>query len=233
MSPVESTFEAIATLISLSLFSNIFTYIVAITLYVLGSLGMYTIAKRRQIKYPWMAWVPLLNLWILGSISDQYQYVVKEKVRNSRKWLIGLAIAVIVIAIVMFVMMFVSYFQALVGITGTYELETLTEEQILTLILNAFVPTFIVLGVYFLVAAVLSVLQLVCYYRLFASCNPEHKGLFLVLGIFLNFLLPIFTFACRNQDLGMPPRNDQPAAYIPQPQPTAEPWNQPQQPNNL
>ena len=41
--------------------------------YVLQSLGLYTIAERRGIRNPWLAWVPVANMWVLGSISDQYQ----------------------------------------------------------------------------------------------------------------------------------------------------------------
>ncbi len=53
--------------------------------YVLQALSLYSIAKRRGIGKPWLSWIPVANTWILGSISDQYQYVVKGKVRNKRK----------------------------------------------------------------------------------------------------------------------------------------------------
>ena len=44
-----------------------------IAAYVLTSLALYAIAERRGLKNAWMAWLPVLNLWILGSISDQYR----------------------------------------------------------------------------------------------------------------------------------------------------------------
>ena len=44
---------------------------IGIGAYVLWSLGVYTIAKRRGIRKPWLSWIPVGNLWILGSISDQ------------------------------------------------------------------------------------------------------------------------------------------------------------------
>ena len=40
--------------------------IYAIAAYIMGSLGHYTIAQRRGIKHPWLAWIPFGNLWILG-----------------------------------------------------------------------------------------------------------------------------------------------------------------------
>ena len=72
---------------------------VALLGYVLGSIGIYTIAKRRGIHNPWLAWLPVGNHWIIGCISDQYQYVVKEKVRNKRKVLLILNIVSVVVNI--------------------------------------------------------------------------------------------------------------------------------------
>ena len=46
---------------------------VSLTTYILGSIGNYTIAKRRGIRNPWLAWIPLAHLWITGCISAQYQ----------------------------------------------------------------------------------------------------------------------------------------------------------------
>ena len=64
----------------------------ALAMYVLKSVGLYTIARRRGLKNPWMAWVPVLNDWLLGSISDQYRYVVKGQIRNRRIVLLMLVI---------------------------------------------------------------------------------------------------------------------------------------------
>lgn len=235
MEPVEAAVEGIAAFASIAIFSNIFYYAALITLYVLGSLGLYTIAKRRELSNAWMAWVPGLSLWILGSISDQYQYVAKDKVRNRRKWLIALAIAMIVLFIAIYVCMFVAYFQIILDAAMNSEMEYMDELQILEMILKSFAPTFIVLAVYVVIGIVVTVLEYICYYHLFASCDPENKVLFLVLGIFMSFLLPIFTFVCRKKDFGMPPRRDVPPAAIPQaayqPAQPYEPWTQPTEQN--
>ena len=85
----EGLSEVIGTLITAAL-SNVLSFGVAIFAYVFGAISLYCIAQRRGIKNPWMAWVPVLNCWILGSISDQYRYVVKGQVRNRRTLLLVL-----------------------------------------------------------------------------------------------------------------------------------------------
>ena len=63
--------------------------------YVLNSVGMYRIAKRRGIHHAWLAWVPIGSNWLLGSISDHYQYVVKHKITTRRKVLLVLSIILV------------------------------------------------------------------------------------------------------------------------------------------
>jgi len=164
--------------------------------YVLSSLGMYTIAKRRGIRNPWLSWIPYGNMWVLGSVADQYQYVTGGKIKNRRKILLVTTIALSVLMIPMVIF-------ALLSGLGSY--------WTVALLVLAYV-------VFIVVAIVGAVFQYIAYYDLFRSCKPQNATLFLVLGIVCQVTLPFFLFACRNQDEGMPPRKDQ----MPEPSPVAE-----------
>lgn len=225
MSGFEPVVEGVLAVLGILVVLYLVYYAALITLYVLGSLGLYTVAKRREIKHPWMAWLPVLSFWTLGSISDQYQYVVKGRIRNRRKLMIGLAIVQMVLAVVIYVVYFVAYFKLILEIGMNAEL--MDDNQVMQMLLSTVMPMVIIALVSGIVGIVLTVFQYICYFDLFRSCDPDNRVLYLVLSIIFSFLLPIFTFVCRKKDLGMPPRTDAPVAYIPQ-QP-AEPWVQPQQ----
>ena len=234
MSPIDAMADVAGLAFSFAIFGNLAYYGVLITMYVLHSLGLYTIAKRRELKNPWMAWVPGLQLWILGSIADQYMYVAKDKVRNRRKWLIGLAIAMAVIVIVFYIMFFAAYFNIIFDVIESAEMgmDLSDEYQVLQNVLALLAPSLVALLLMLGVSIALAVVEYICYYKLFASCDPENKTLFLVLGIFFSFLMPIFVFVCRKKDMGMPPRKDAQPAYISQPvympqQPYQQPYQQP------
>lgn len=154
--------------------------------YVLYSLGINTIANRRGIRHSWLAWIPLGNLWVLGSISDQYQYVKKGKVKNRRKILLGLSIG-----------LFAGYF---VWLFATLSTLAMGREGMALLLL--------ILGGMTIVACaiLLTVYAYLAYYDLYMSCDPGNAVLFLVLSIFFSVTMPFFVFACRKKDLGMPPR---------------------------
>ena len=160
--------------------------------YVFSCLSMYTIAKRRGILNPWLAWIPIGNACILGSISDQYQYAAKGKIRNRRAVLLGLNIAIVALLIPFVIV----EFMLLLSVESSAA---------------AGVASLIVILIFYLVYFALAIVNLVFYYialyDLYCSCNPDNAVMFLVLGIFISVTQPFFMFACRNKDLGMMPEN--------------------------
>ena len=166
--------------------------------YVLQSLGMYTIAKRRGIRKPWLAWLPLGNMWILGSISDQYRYVAKGEVKNKRKALLGLTIALSILVIGIYVLYFAMIFQGVMDSTAV-------DGSFVLSYFAAIIPVALGLLVFSLIA---TVIQYIALYDLYASCAPSNAIIYLLLSIFINVTMPFFVFACRKKDLGMPPRKE-------------------------
>lgn len=205
---VETTGVAGAALgiIAIVLVAYLLTFGLMIVMYILQSLGIYTIAQRRGIKNPWMAWLPVTNMWILGSISDQYRYVALGQIRNRRKVLLGLNIAVLALGLVFFCLYIGLIVKLVLQIP---ELEYMHEEQILQMVMMPAIGSLVVCLAMWVLAVIGAVFQYVCLYDLYASCSPDNKVLFLVLSIIINVTMPFFVFACRNKDGGMPPRRDE------------------------
>lgn len=198
--------------------------VVALVMYIFRGIGLHTMAKRRGIKYAWLAWVPVGNTWLIGCIADQYRYVARGEVKNRRKILLGLAIANLVLWIVSSILSGVSLGavtdqimyagpQAAEGIAAG---SSLALNSLISLLTSA-------------VSITSMVFTYISLYDLYTSCDPKNNVLFLVLGIFFGFLTSIFIFANRNKDKGMPPKR-KPApvdAVDAQWQPAAapgEPW---------
>ena len=77
--------------------------LLGIATYVLSSLALYTLATRRGINKAWLSWVPVLNVWIIGSLSDQYRYVVKGQYKSKRKTLLILNLINAVLALILLI----------------------------------------------------------------------------------------------------------------------------------
>lgn len=188
----------------------------AIVGYVFQSIGLYTLAKRRGIANPWLAWLPVGYYWIAGSIADQYRYVTEGSVKNRRTILLALSIAGIVVSSLVSTMVNGSFMLS----TGEVSMDQLTSLGTMGTVLN-------------LVTSALEIATFVFWqialYDLYSSCNPRNNVLFLVLGIIFGFLVPFFIFACRNKEEGMPPRREEPRYEYqtnPEPRVYKEPWDQ-------
>lgn len=185
-------------------------FAVSALFYVFQSLGYYTTAKRRGIKNPWLAWVPVGITWIMGCVSDQYQYVAKGRVRNKRKAMLILSIITLVAVVAFYIFYFAFLFSMM-------ESEMAVSEDIIGTVLLMLLFALVMAGV----SIALTVLQYITLYDLYASSDPKNAVLFIVLSIVVNASMPFLIFACRNKDLGMPPRK---APEEPVYQPIQEPW---------
>ena len=185
----------------LNLIANSFSSLLSIGMYVLTSLGLYTMAKRRSIRKPWLAWIPVVNCWLIGCISDQYRYVVKGQVKSKRKSLLILTVIQIVLSTVFAVALMVTIFS---GVNAA--MYAADYGRVMNSIM---VPLVVTLGLLLPMAGVgiaKAVVYYMAMYDLYTSCSPENNVLFLVLSIVFRVTEPFFIFFNRNHDKGMPPR---------------------------
>ena len=176
-------------------------FVIQIAVYVLSSLALYTIAKRRGLNHAWLSWIPVANVWILGSIADQYRYVARGEVKSKRKVLLTLNIISAVLTAVVVCLCIGAVVGAFSGaIMGRPE-DVILQNLLGTLagMLGLIVP---ILGV----AIAAAIIRYMALYDLYSSCDPDNKTVFLVIGILFGITEPVFLFLCRNKDLGMPPR---------------------------
>lgn len=191
---------------------------IGVAAYVLQSYSIYTIAKRRDIKKPWLAWIPVGVLWILGSLSDQYKYVTGREVKSKRKVLLGLSIAVLAVNAVMTIAI-IGWITSMVGIgmmgsQPDHELLFQSAGLLITVLGTSLVTS--------VLAIVLVVFEYIALYDVFKSCEPDNAVAFLIISILFQIALPILLFVSRKKDLGMPPRKQEAACIQEESQTTWE-----------
>lgn len=202
------------------------TGIFSVAAYVLRSMGVQTIAKRRGIKRPWFAWVPVLDQYLLGCISDQYQYVVKGRNKNKRTLLLWLNVGKTLVGLG-----FGGVYAWMVAIVSRVLFSGGGEDAIMQALMS---PLAAVMGLsipMLILGLVTLIFRYIALYDLYTSCSPANNVLFLVLGIFFKVIEPFFIFGVRNQDRGMPPRKAEASAAqepeIALPVAEADPWDRP------
>lgn len=168
---------------------------VRLLLYVVSSLGLYTLASSRKIKGAWLAWVPLADMWVLGALSDQYQYVVKNRIRSRRVRLPILTMLFYALGTAAAWMLFSILWQGTLAIlTGSFVLRT--NGTVLAVLLVCLTPL-LLWG---------WILKLMVLYDIYRSCDPHWAVLYLILSIVVPSATSVLLFLNRDKEAGMPPR---------------------------
>lgn len=171
---------------------------VGVAVYILKSLSLYTIAKRRGLDKPWAAWIPIGDAWIIGCISDQYRYFThtdySERGRDLLKHGIGFAISYVV-----FFFFYILYMVCLIlSSTEAPAFIGASSLLMLGLCMLAAIGVMIVFMVRYLIRYYKAL------YDVYKSCNPQLPLLFLLLSIFVSYAEPVCLMICRKKDDGMP-----------------------------
>lgn len=186
------------------LISGVPSGIFGIAAYVLSSLALYTLAQRRGLNRPWMAWIPVINCWILGSLSDQYRYVVKGEIRSRRKVLLVLNVLMNVMGLAM---------AAVGGAMAVNLLGSAMNGSDFQGVMDGLLgPLVGIVGMCLPLAGIsiaYTVIRYMALYDLYRSMDPVNCVLFTVLSILFGVTEPFFLFFSRNKDLGMPPRRQE------------------------
>lgn len=174
-----------------------------ILLYVLSALALYTMAASRGIRGAWLSWIPIANIWVLGSLSDQYQYVVRRRSTGRR---ILLIIQRCVIA-------------AMWGLIASVVLSAAARGMRISPFDPGYIISFVLsrggIMIALLATAIgilelwFTILKLMALYDVYRSCEPNNALLFLLLNIVLPVTYPILLFLNREKENGMPPRKEE------------------------
>jgi len=198
--------------------------LVRIAVYVFTALSLYTMASRRGIPKAWLAWVPVVNIWIVGSLSDQYRYVVRGERKSKRKWLLALSILQAIIYVVIVVLAIAIIGNVFFGVMNHF-----SEYQLMNRIMG---PVFGLLSMCVPLVGVAigqAILYYMALYDVYTSCDARNNVVYLVVSIIpgiSTIARPLFLFLCRDKDEGMPPRRQEEVPFIPEEPPV---WEQPEE----
>ena len=216
----------------------ILVVLVNIVLYVIKSLGLYTIAKRRGIACPWLAWLPVGCEWITASLADPYRKVTSGKATIRRFVVLVLAVISIGIGVVTTTTVGEKSDDLDALVEYTEEMgEYINEENALDIVTSVFEDlgdimsdVFLLSSVAALVGFASSVYWFVCAGDVYASCCPKNGTMMLVLSFFMPILAPFFFFCNKEKDAGMVPANKPQPQYVAPVEPAAPVYEAPAAP---
>lgn len=177
--------------------------VIGIAIYLLESISVYKMAKSAEIKNPWLAFIPVANDWVFGTLAEKYKK--KNGTKSARFGIILPVLEGIVliesIALTIFTVISIK------EITG-YALDavnTSTEmvpEQFMSLI-----PVIILYFALMAVAIAYAVVFFIALWRVYYSFDKSNATLYIVLSIIFTISVPIILFIIRNRKPEFDPHN--------------------------
>ena len=192
----------------LTVFIGVFAVsaVIGIAIYLLESISVYKMAKSAEIKNPWLAFSPVANDWVFGTLAEKYK---KKNGTKSARFGIILPVLegiVLIEAIALTIFTVISIKE----ITG-YALDavnTSTEmapEQFMSLI-----PVIILYFALMAVAIAYAVVFFIALWRVYYSFDKSNATLYIVLSIIFTISVPIILFIIRNRKPEFDPHNNMP-----------------------
>ena len=192
-------FESIVVSDLLLSFLSSGTYMISLVIFVLTSYSFYTIAKRREICHGWLAWVPVVQLWVMGAIADDYQQKANHTAGKKRKILLWTMVLNVMMTVVLVVAILWAVLMLLRAGYHSYE-----DFSDWLGVIGGFGGLILVLALAGGVKVVQKVVEYFALYDVYCSCDPGNALLFVLVNVFVPITRPIFLLICHKKDGGMP-----------------------------
>lgn len=192
----------------LAIFIGTFTIslLIGLALYLLESIGVYKMAKSAEIKNPWLAFIPVANGWVFGTLAEKYK---KKNGTKSARFGIILPVLegiVLIEAIALTIFTVISIKE----ITG-YALDAVNTSS--EMAPEQFMSLISVIILYFALMAVAiayAVVFFIALWRVYSSFDKPNDTLYIVLSVVFTISVPIILFIIRNRKPEFDPHNNVP-----------------------
>lgn len=165
--------------------------LIAILSYVLGSVGLFKMAKNLGIAAPWLAFIPVANIYLLGRVAQ-------GNGAKKRKFPFGWVLLVLTFASSWLESVFAtSAAMGLVKVTSNMSTENVVTslEDIFTFIGGPLVTNV----VYILITGlIVSIFFYITLYFVYKECAGGCAPVFLAVSILFPVFIPFFLFTKRN-----------------------------------
>ena len=193
-----SDYQAVAAVLSIIMIVVAVALIFALVSYIFHAVGLYTIAKRRGERYPWLAFIPFARAYLQGEVAGTIT-LKKKTISNPGIWKLVIPIIAGAVSSVFF-----TIFSTIVGIGGMMAGLSSSGYGV-----NIGVGTIMFLIVFLVIWTVAAVIYEAVYKVLCVLINMQIYGYFTtrnmaVVHAVLSAIVPLYESICffvmRNRD---------------------------------
>ena len=187
--------EAFRILLSVLCVISVIVTVFALIMYIFEAIGLYSVAKRRGLKHPFMAWIPYTNTYLFGKTAEQYETAVKGKSKNYKAILLSLSIILTAVSVLFSVVIY--------ALSNSIVYLALAQDCAYNSDATVLIISLILLYIAMLVVSVIySVFYFIALHKIYRSFSTKSSTLLLIFSIIFPVIVPFVIFASRKKDDG-------------------------------
>ena len=198
--------EAVSFFFTFFIGAIVVSAVIGIAIYLLESISVYKMAKSAEIKNPWLAFIPVANDWVFGTLAEKYK---KKNGTKSARFSIILPVleGIVLIETIALTIFTVISIKEITGyaLDAVNTSAEMAPEQFMSLI-----PVIILYFALMAVAIAYAVVFFIALWRVYYSFDKSNATLYIVLSIIFTISVPIILFIIRNRKPEFDPHNNTP-----------------------
>ncbi len=154
--------------------------------YILEALSLYRIGRNCGMANPWLAWLPVGDAWVIGSIADR----ADSERGITRKWRVALLVLTLIVFLALFLyiaVILITVFLVSFGDLSMYD------EGVLVALFGVF---YVVVFLLVIPTMLLTALQSICLYKIFESIVPEKALKYFIISLIVPLACGICLLKC-------------------------------------
>lgn len=172
------------------------TILYVIAAYLLNAFAICKMSENLDLKYPKLAFIPIVNAFALGRIAELTQNTDAKKAPKYSIILLVLRAVAAILAVILAVVAV----NSLVSIL-TYANNALEGNEPMTVVMFESVGTVVKVYIATMIACVITaVVNYICIFRVFNLYESKNTVAKLVVSIIISIFAPIFLFTLRNKE---------------------------------
>ena len=198
--------EAVSFFFTFFIGAIVVSAVIGIAIYLLESISVYKMAKSAEIKNPWLAFIPVANDWVFGTLAEKYK---KKNGTKSARFSIILPVleGIVLIETIALTIFTVTSVKEITGyaLDAVNTSAEMAPEQFMSLI-----PVIILYFALMAVAIAYAVVFFIALWRVYYSFDKSNATLYIVLSVVFTISVPIILFIIRNRKPEFDPHNNIP-----------------------
>ena len=169
--------------------------LIALAQYIMQSIAITHIGRRRGIKQPWLIWIPIARNWAIGALADDH---------DARNGLTRRFRVLLLVFVLVFYGAYIILYGSIFASMPALENMSYDSPEIVSTVIGLFIGMYSGIFIIVILSLAVTALNYVCLYKIYESLSPRRCVLHFILGLLIPLYMPISLLCLKNSGYPYP-----------------------------